>query len=223
VETTKAKTRGLNKTTTQTVKYERYNLARNIQLWDTFGWTPDSSTYKGAEFDNMIKGKISSGQHMSSLSDTPTPDYQSEIDHVVFVIDRSAMAVQEDIAQMKRFADIAKNRGKSFSVAVTKMDIEDKQLNNITNHDMYLRHLENTTLFKEIRTMLWKSWGDDEIKVYPVVNYEHGSTSKNLCLEKTGSNLLDGILGLFDGEGHTEEESYDLFAGEHITLGSFIQ
>eukprot|EP01124_Arcella_intermedia_P027899 TRINITY_DN5561_c0_g1_i1.p1 TRINITY_DN5561_c0_g1~~TRINITY_DN5561_c0_g1_i1.p1 ORF type:complete len:267 (-),score=33.92 TRINITY_DN5561_c0_g1_i1:12-812(-) len=220
----KAKARALNKTTTETVTYQQYKLTPSISLWDTWGWTSASKTYKGSEFENMLSGKIPSGQHMTSLKPSHQMDYTSEIDVVVFVIDRSALSVKEDISEMKKFYDTTIEKGKKAIVAVTKIDLEDKNIHTITNPQVFCAHLQSLPKFKQIREFIWECWQNESIDVYPVVNYEFGTKLKNPCYEKTAQNILDGIIHDFSvEETHQTITPFDLYFGEHVSVGVYFQ
>jgi len=212
----------LNKENTLTVKYVSYKIAKNIQMWDTFGWTL-RSTYTGSEFENMLLGKIGSGQHMDNLSVEHVPNQDNEIDLVLFVMDREAPTIQEEITEMKKFVDIAKNRGKPFSVVITKLDVNSDILD-ISDPNTFLQKLQSNKTFLEIKEMVWRKWGDAKIKVYPVVNYPQGATVRNPCLEKTGVALFEGIWSdiIQKDEDFEEEAEFDYFKDETVLLGRFV-
>jgi len=212
----------LNLENTQTVAYSCFKISRKIQVWDTYGWTL-GSTYTKNEFESMLLGKVSSGQNMNSLKIEHYSDQESEIDHVVFVLDREANSIVEEIAEMKKFVDIVVEKGKKFSVAVTKLDIS-TDIKKITNPDEFLEKLQELGVFITVKRMLWKTWNDDEVKVYPIVNYPHGATNRNACFDKTGESLMNGILtDALQEEDDFEEPKYDHFKDEKVLLGRFIE
>jgi len=221
----KAKARSeINKSDTQTVTYQKYAVGPYINIWDTFGWT-HKANYENNEFDNMLSGKYLNNSHMNSLNAQPISSAENEIDCVIFVIDYLALSLKEQLLDLRRFYQIAKNRGIVVVIAVTKLDITDEKLNDETNPQIFSRQLQRNKRYQEIRKFLETLWQDDDLNMFPIVNYPQGDRLKKDTHENTVVQLMRYCLNSL-GKYSTEQvtiEPYPFFEGEKPILGIFQQ
>jgi len=213
-----------NKSVTQTVTYEKYVVAPYINIWDTFGWT-QKVNYENNEFGNMLSGKYLNNSHMNTLNAQPTPSVENEIDCVIFVIDYLALDLKEQLLDLKRFYQIAKDRGAVVAIAVTKLDINDEKLQDETNPQIFARQLQRNKRYQEILQFVETLWQDYDTNIFPIVNYPHGDRLKKATHENTVVQLMRyclDSLGKYSTENVTIDP-YPFFEAEKPIFGVFQQ
>jgi len=204
---------------TQTVEYRAYKLTKSITLWDTYGWS-HGATYTGQEFEKMLGGSIPDGANMNNLKPLVVPKQDYEIDCVVFVLDNVSHELKEMLTSMKKYYDIAKAQGKIVVVVVTKLDESDTQIAEANNWFAAKKLLASSKVFQEIQGFLRKTWGDDQIPFFPLLNYIAGDLSgKEPLREQTGYNVLAYLLNAFEKVTHQPEKPFDYFDGETPVTG----
>eukprot|EP01126_Amoeba_proteus_P001805 TRINITY_DN10552_c0_g1_i1.p1 TRINITY_DN10552_c0_g1~~TRINITY_DN10552_c0_g1_i1.p1 ORF type:complete len:221 (-),score=43.98 TRINITY_DN10552_c0_g1_i1:59-721(-) len=192
-------------------------------LWDTLGWR-NGLYYTQNEFEQMLEGQIPSRQSLlNDVKKFNIPNELRKISAVVFVVNHLAMQCHEDVREMKRYHDSAKERGLIVAMIVTQMDKDEASLRDITDYPTLKKRLSNNSTFRRIRTFVQDVWANDDLEVFPVINYEAGDTLKDETKELTVSAVMDYILVQLSKVENEEIEPFDPFAGEIPVVSSFAQ
>jgi hypothetical protein len=106
-------------------------------------------------------------------------------------------------------------------VAITKLDETAKELKVVTDYNTLQAKLGIDPHFDKIKKFLMSSWENEDLRIFPVINYVSGDFSgKKPWLENTGFNALVYFLNQQKKATTTgtiqypKDDPVDYFAGE---------
>lgn len=191
----------------------------NIVLVDVWGFKKNAN-YLNGEYQNILKAKFKSGQHMNDTS-VSARDIHSEIDIVIFVVDYVTIAgspINAIIEDYRPFIEEAYAQKCIVSFVVTKMDHADglSQLRAEKDPEDTLSQMYEQKDFKKFRGAIRSHF--KEIIVVPVINYEEGVNRKNKNVQKASGSLLDVLIeALMDKQQSQREGSSSETGAKQVT------
>lgn len=209
-----------------TKSFDRYVVdPYPIVVFDCWGWK-EGTNYKHGEFLKMIEGELQVGHKMSTEKFSSVSNKRNAVDAVVVVIDAKRAINEEDqfFEDLRPFVEYARRRNIVVVFAITKVDMLDALVGKLRTMEVKQarKAMENDKEYREIRKRIKDKFEDDEVRVFPVVNYEAEDTTKDELMSGSVETILNYITTSIreksgdDVNANIGWKRYDLFDGEQV-------